>query len=225
MGSYNKYLRFRVYPLGDSSLVGCGHFIFWKTVPRVELLEIFRLDYQIRLLAQREESLSHQATASKKITDTITTTDFDSKIRSTRAQRLRHEATMFRLITELPKWLKGLYYALRRDPLWYMREEMVHDCAGRGGCCSRGCGCCAKRSLSENIKASGHCTPECWCCKCYRDSSLTEEDQIAIAHDLERLLEDGRYLRDMANWYFRPLNWRHKLMNSKKWKMKFLLKR
>lgn len=196
----------------------CGHPL---TAPHFvdmeQILAILRLDHNIRLLDQREESLNYKARALKKTTDIrndieqVSVKDFDSKIMGTQAQRVKNEYTMFRLVSGLPRWLKDSYQELRRDPLWYMREEMVDDCADRGGCCSRGCGCCSRRSLSENTKTRGHCTMECWCCSSFRDPSLTEEDQVSIARDLEKLLESRRYVCNMANWYFRPMNLKHKL--------------
>jgi hypothetical protein len=35
----------------------------------------------------------------------------------------------------------------RKHPDWYLSEELREDCAGRGGCCGRSCGCCEKPRL------------------------------------------------------------------------------
>lgn len=137
--------------------------------------------------------------------------DFDLKIRSTQAKRIKNEYTMFRLISELPPRVTKYFDSLRYERLWYMRDEMVDDCAGRGGCCSRGCGCCARRSLSENSKIRGHCTTECWCCSSFADPSLTDEDKASIALNLDQLLESPIFLSKMANCYFRPLRLKYKL--------------
>lgn len=200
MGSYHRFTKF----CSDGPDLRSGP----DSVEKTKLIAIFRLDHHIRLLAQREESLSYKAKALKKTTDltndTMEVEEFDSKIRRTQAQRVKDEYTMFRLVSELPLFVKNLYYRLRLDPLWYMREEMVQDCAGRGGCCSRECGCCAQRSLSERTKTRGHCTMECWCCRSFRNPSLTEEDQTFIALDLEKLMESNNHIANMANWYFRP---------------------
>ena len=227
MRSYNKSTGFRrTYHYEDKGY----HLLGGCLVHGDKLLEILRLDYQIRLLAQREESLNHKARAWKKNKDIgndmeqSPVADFDSKIRSDQAQRIKNEYTMFRLISELPSKVTRHLDSLRRDRLWYMRTEMVTDCAGRGGCCSRGCGCCARRSLSDNIRTRGHCTVECWCCVSSRDSSLTEEDQTSIVLDLDRLMENGKYVRMMANSYFRPLSLRYKLRRGVG-NMKFGLKR
>lgn len=187
-------------------------------VEKSQLHEIIRLDQHIRLLAQREESLNHKARAWKKTIEIendmkqLPEEDFDLKIKSTEVQRIKSEYTMFRLVSGLPSEFEKQLRNLRRDPLWYMRKEMVHDCAGRGGCCSRGCDCCARRSLSENTKTRGHCTAECWCCTSFRNSSLclTEEDQMDIALDLDQLMESSEYALRMVNCYFRPLRLRYR---------------
>ena len=186
-------------------------------IEKGRLREILRLDYHIRLLAQREESLNYRNRAWKKTMhikndmEQPPAYDFDLKIRSTQAERIKNEYTMFRLISERPLWLTEHLDSLRHERLWYMRKEMVDDCAGRGGCCSRGCGCCARRSLSENPKIKGHCTTECWCCGSFIDPSLTDEDKASIALDLDQLLENSNYLAKMVNCYFRPLRLKYKL--------------
>lgn len=61
--------------------------------------------------------------------------------------------------------LKQLYVSLRKDPGWYLREELVNDCAAGGGCCGEECGCCAKRLKNLPRKGiSGHCSLACQCC-------------------------------------------------------------
>lgn len=191
-----------------------------QSVKRCELKKVLQLDYEIRLLAQREEGLNHQARAWKKTIDAgddveqLLVKDFDSAIRSTRAERIKKEHMMFRLVYELDSWVTAHYDSLRRDRLWYMRKEMVYECAGRGGCCSRGCGCCARRALPENMKTRGHCTTECWCCRSFRDLSLTEEDQRSIVLDLDQLMSSERWIKEMANCYFRPLSLRYKLSRA-----------
>lgn len=179
--------------------------------------KVLDLDYEIRLLALREESLNHKARAWKKTIDVgndmeqLPVKDFDFEITFAQAERIMKEHMMFRLISELPSWVKAHYDSLRRDRLWYMRSDMVYQCTGQGGCCSQGCGRCARRSFSENTKTRGHCTAECWCCSSFRDASLTEQDQKSTELDLEKLRSSERWIKEMANCYFRPLSLRYKL--------------
>lgn len=61
--------------------------------------------------------------------------------------------------------LKKLYDDLRQHPCWYLREGLVKDCAARGRCCARECGCCEKRLHTLPKKGmSGHCSLACPCC-------------------------------------------------------------
>ncbi|KAJ5371593.1 hypothetical protein N7517_003599 [Penicillium concentricum] len=79
-------------------------------------------------------------------------------IESTRAQlekanqqlknaQLQYPRKEYALYRAERRGLKEVYDSLRRDPKWFMREELVQDCSDRGGCCSRDCGCCAQRHL------------------------------------------------------------------------------
>ncbi|KAJ5951301.1 uncharacterized protein N7479_009714 [Penicillium vulpinum] len=36
----------------------------------------------------------------------------------------------------------------RSYPKWYMHRVLVEDCAGRQGCCARGCDCCLNREIN-----------------------------------------------------------------------------
>lgn len=226
MGSYNKFNGFRRHKYSVNEL----HFEGFKCrgirltgVNADKILTILRLDHEIRVLAQREESLGYKARALKKTTDiedNVEQKDYDSEIKCTRVQRFKKECHMFRAVTVLPPCLKHDYKSLRLNPLWYMREEMIDDCADQGGCCSRGCGCCARRSLSQDTKTRGHCTLECRCCASFRDPDLTKKDLESIESHRGQLMEDYRYSCEMANWYFRPISLRYKIRNFKflKWK-------
>lgn len=77
----------------------------------------------------------------------------------------------------------------RSHPKWYMHRVLREDCAGRGGCCGRGCGCCSNRqNIPERKFAVGHCTVECSCCERPRGFELDPEQksQIQEAFKLDR---------------------------------------
>lgn len=70
------------------------------------------------------------------------------------------------------------YRTIRKDPEWYMVYRLVEDCAARGGCCGRECGCCRKRSASsQKRRGAGRCTVECECCIQFRGFELTEKEK------------------------------------------------
>lgn len=66
----------------------------------------------------------------------------------------------------------------RSNPMWYLHQDLREDCAGRGGCCERDCGCCPKRRErpGRNL-AAGHCTVECSCCEKVRGFELDAEQK------------------------------------------------
>ncbi|CAI7601586.1 unnamed protein product [Penicillium glandicola] len=80
----------------------------------------------------------------------------------------------------------------RGNPRWYMHRVLREDCAGRGGCCGRGCGCCLNRKLdSTRRRAVGHCTVECGCCQKARGVVLSgdEKKEFSIRYAVS---QDGK---------------------------------
>lgn len=66
----------------------------------------------------------------------------------------------------------------RSNPKWYLHRALRQDCAGRGGCCGRDCGCCLKRPVRpDRVHAIGHCTVECGCCEQARGFKLSKEEK------------------------------------------------
>jgi hypothetical protein len=73
----------------------------------------------------------------------------------------------------------------RSHPRWYMHRVLREDCAARGGCCSRECGCCLDRNLGSALKhAAGHCTAECGCCREAEGSALSETKELELRYAL-----------------------------------------
>lgn len=84
----------------------------------------------------------------------------------------------------------------RSNPQWYMHRVLREDCAGRGGCCSRDCGCCVNRATDLARPLShGHCTVECGCCQKARGFDFTEEEKKRLANmfDFSNLKKEGFY--------------------------------
>ncbi|KAL2216629.1 hypothetical protein M432DRAFT_519670, partial [Thermoascus aurantiacus ATCC 26904] len=46
----------------------------------------------------------------------------------------------------------------------YDSDLTRRQCAGRGGCCCRECGCCLRPRNTERKPCRSHCTMECGCC-------------------------------------------------------------
>jgi hypothetical protein len=69
----------------------------------------------------------------------------------------------------------------RSNPRWYLHRAPREDCAGKGGCCGRSCGCCLKRR--GRPLGVGHCTKMCDCCERasgfnpFDDEEVNEQDE------------------------------------------------
>jgi hypothetical protein len=99
--------------------------------------------------------------------------------------------------------LKRTYDKIRQNPAWYLRAELVNDCKGRGGCCSRSCGCCEHRLRSQNTRRGiGHCTVECWCCEVSRGFEMSEEERVEMIDYVHGSFETTSHLLRLAEAYF-----------------------
>ena len=79
----------------------------------------------------------------------------------------------------------------RSHPRWYMHRVLVEDCAGRQGCCARGCGCCSKRKIDPTRKLGvGHCTFGCGCCRTFRGFDISEGDRKSLKEEFRKEVGD-----------------------------------
>ncbi|CAG8014144.1 unnamed protein product [Penicillium salamii] len=86
----------------------------------------------------------------------------------------------------------------RSHPRWFMHRVLADDCAGRGGCYGRDCGCCLGREVSPARKlGAGHCTIECGCCMKARGFTLTPEQKKGMTRvfRISRDYQDPYYHR------------------------------
>lgn len=168
-------------------------------------VDIMMAEYHLREIVQREQCLKNKARALEKIAN---------------KHEARYEEELARLLQEYSKaewdlylkelklpvgFVKRSYDILRQNPTWYLREELVEDCARRGGCCGRNCGCCkTHQSATRRAKGIGHCTPSCGCCSNERGFEYTAYERQKMATDLRKALNDNNpaYLVKMAEGYF-----------------------
>ncbi|CAG8206507.1 unnamed protein product [Penicillium salamii] len=97
------------------------------------------------------------------------------------------------------------YHSLRQSSTWYLRQELVDDCAKRGGCCSRNCGCCQTRhERAVRNKGLGHCTPSCGCCTSERGFGYSAEENQSFVDGLKSQLynDNPAYTVHMAEVFF-----------------------
>lgn len=79
--------------------------------------------------------------------------------------------------------LSRAFKAHRSNPDWYLCEWLRQDCAGRGGCCGRDCGCCEKPRPTHRDWNQGHCTSACGCC--VRTRPNHKKNEQAKCNDVE----------------------------------------
>ena len=63
-----------------------------------------------------------------------------------------------------PGILQRAFKSCRSDPEWFLCPWIREDCARRGGCCGRDCGCCEMGPSTHRQWSRGHCTRACGCC-------------------------------------------------------------
>ncbi|CAG8154536.1 unnamed protein product [Penicillium nalgiovense] len=216
----------------------CKRLIYgFERIGRERIADVLLAEHALRELSQREETLHHRVMALQKtiaIESDRLQPDKTTPVESTRAelektnqqlkefqlQYARKEYALYQATSMLTSYFKELYDNLRRDPKWFMREELVQDCSDRGGCCGRECGCCAQRceevKNSSQRKGRGHCTTECQCCIGFRGFEFPEEDKEEIRRDFKARVElrGSGYFIKLADWSFRPLK-RQKPSNPK----------
>lgn len=198
-----------VYYARGSKLI---HSTFWKSEDHQRVVrDIIQDEYDLRRLVQLEETFNHRAIARRKEAESESNTaqlleQIEAELKATRSEYICAKTKLYTDEVTLPPRLKHLYDSLRRNPKWYMREGLVKNCSAQDGCCSRGCGCCEKRSLSEK-SGQGHCTINCWCCSVHRGCDPTATEHIILKSQLARLFERFEYLERMGNWLFDPLRY------------------
>ncbi|OJJ81596.1 uncharacterized protein ASPGLDRAFT_1497696 [Aspergillus glaucus CBS 516.65] len=94
--------------------------------------------------------------------------------------------------------LSKAFKSWRADPDWYLCQWLREDCARRGGCCGRDCGCCEKARATNRRWNRGHCTGVCGCCVrtqgCTdRDVTSTESEEEDYPYDADDLFARSQY--------------------------------
>lgn len=173
------------------------------------LLIFFGAEYGLRAAVQKIETTRKKTHALQDVVNFEANksqlSDLDTELEKLRRQCRIQELDLYEKELMIPaRPLKEKYDSLRQFRTWYMQKELIEDCVSRGGCCSRGCGCCGRRHLdSERKKGIGHCTDECSCCSTYRKVELSPKDKDRLPR-LRQLLKDKNpaFLLKMADAYF-----------------------
>lgn len=147
----------------------------------VIITDVIIAEHGLREVIQLEEKLQYKVTALQKaITLESDRTQFEEvsqELEDVQRQNHQKEYALYEAEIMLDRDLKCDLDHTRQKAMWYMRKDMVEDCSGRGGCCSRSCRCCSQRQLSKREKGRGHCTTECWCCTNWRGFELSHKEK------------------------------------------------
>lgn len=181
-----------------------------KEIDPMIFTNILITENELRQSVQREAALEEQVRALRKKERiegaTIESNQLDQELQAAQQTRRQQEQILYEHETMIPVMaLKRFYDSLREDPAWYLRQELVKDCKSRGGCCSRSCGCCARRHhTSTRNRGIGHCTLECGCCTSFQGFELTESEKRDItARFKDRLKGDNKaFFLTMVDAFF-----------------------
>lgn len=163
------------------------HYELWdKEKNEKQVSEFLQLESRLREIAQRELAIKEARTGTGTGTGD---TSLDPLPESMREELERLKAEYFIVGKKRDRVLETFNYGYlgrgmqswrERKPEveWWFHRTLVQDCAGRGGCCGRDCGCCRDRTAklgSERKAAVGHCTIECGCCVQARGFRFTDQ--------------------------------------------------
>ena len=191
-----RWLEFKLEECGHEKLVQILRMIiFWgshKVLRDIFLnwsQQVVEADIEARWIVQREIYIQEEIGALKKLDDTDLTTNPQLSAYETELQRLNtcfwdNRKTIWKLEGNL---LTGVvtraFKTCRSDPNWYLSAWLRRDCAGRGGCRGRQCGCCEKVGTHRGEQPRGHCTSACGYCIRTQGRLTSEYDRSSDMDD------------------------------------------
>ncbi|CAG8242278.1 unnamed protein product [Penicillium olsonii] len=146
-------------------------------------------------LLDTEEDLRELVQEELSIKDGPATRETDKRLHVLNTEYWHLSQQWWRLRSDLAPLQLRSFIQWRAQPIWYMHRELVEDCAGRQGCCARGCGCCLDRKLGPSRSLGvGHCTVECACCREARGFELSAQEKWRLKKQFKMDLpkETGR---------------------------------
>lgn len=169
---------------------------------------IVKADVEFRWILQREAYIQQEIGALKTLDGADLTITRNQLIAyETELQRLNGYYWKSRKLTgelkgNLPDDITRAFNACRSNPAWYLCAWMRQDCAERGGCCGRGCGCCDETYRGQ---PRGHCTSACGCCIRAEDRLTSEYDRPIDMQDYP--FDIACYLSPYSKRLFRAYIW------------------
>lgn len=176
--------------------------------------KIICIEMDLRSLAQREEDLRERYSSLKQ----KATSKEDKEQLSKWLKELEEipkkywilELDLYQQESGIPRGsLVRAYKLWRSYPKWYLHPDLVNDCAGKGGCCGRDCGCCERRGQTmprDRRRSLGHCTFNCGCCARNRGFDVCDKNDdlrtLDILHSALEKQTKNSYSRRMIRTYF-----------------------
>lgn len=174
----------------NSDIYSLQYYRFKKTFPtpmtgernleRENISLLLRTERRLREISQKEISLvreTEQASPERRA-------EIKEEEEKLKAEYLLEDLRRKRISAEFCKGeLKRGFSLWRSNPNWYLHKTLIDDCAERGGCCDRKCGCCRNRKLELPLirqSAVGHCTTDCPCCQETRGFVITDKTKKSI---------------------------------------------
>ncbi|XHG08527.1 hypothetical protein AWENTII_011624 [Aspergillus wentii] len=160
---------------------------------------LVELDIKGRWIVQREIYLKEEARVLHKSLEWCDFEDdtektsllgiWEDELKSLHRQHWEHYRELWMLEANMPGGpLRRAFNAWRKNPDWYLTTWLRQDCAGRGGCCGRECGCCEKPRDTDRALNRGHCTSACGCCvrsHGFKGDEIKFDDLKAFPFELE----------------------------------------
>ncbi|KAJ5712907.1 uncharacterized protein N7483_010088 [Penicillium malachiteum] len=130
--------------------------------------KLINAEQELRELVQKEESLTKDLDQQMRYTFRVEEIKvIESQLDDLNQQYFVLRQKWLRCRNEFTEYLSRAFDLWRSYPNWYLHPVLQRDCALKGGCCGRSCGCCLKRataSSSDHKLGIGHCSVECACC-------------------------------------------------------------
>ncbi|KAJ5179888.1 hypothetical protein N7492_003098 [Penicillium capsulatum] len=113
------------------------------------LSSVISAENTLRGAAQRAEALEKGLRVLQKVQDTPEDEQklqrYTEELKEIPKTYCARQQDLHEQVSLLPRDLREAWYAVQKVPTWYLRDELVKDCIGRDGCCSRACQCCHHR--------------------------------------------------------------------------------
>ncbi|CAG8924277.1 unnamed protein product [Penicillium salamii] len=144
-----------------------------------------RPDTAPRLL-DTEEDLREVVQEEMSIKNGTVTPETEERLRVLNAQYWRLSQQWWSSRSRLSHVQLRAFTLWRSQSDWYMHPNLVEFCAGRQGCCARGCSCCTNRKVDPSRSLGiGHCTVECSCCRKARGFEVSPDEKKKLKAQLK----------------------------------------